>query len=83
MRGVVLVGDEMVEVRDFPAPRPGPNEVVVRIRASGICGTDLHLYHAPSAERAAESYGGRRLLERLAHLCDWRDLRFERQGDGS
>jgi hypothetical protein len=36
---------------------------------------------AQAAERAAESYGGRRLLERLAHLCDWRDLRFERQFD--
>jgi hypothetical protein len=36
---------------------------------------------APDAERAAESYGGRRLLERLAHLCDWHDLRFERRFD--
>jgi hypothetical protein len=34
---------------------------------------------AQAAERAAESYGGRRLLERLAHLCDWHDLRFERR----
>lgn len=33
---------------------------------------------APAAERTAESYGGRRLLERLAYLCDWQDLRFER-----
>ncbi|MDP9120622.1 MAG: hypothetical protein M3O15_04520, partial [Acidobacteriota bacterium] len=33
-----------------------------------------------TVERTPESYGGRRLLERMAHLCDWRDLRFERQG---
>jgi hypothetical protein len=33
---------------------------------------------AQAAERAPESYGGRRLLERLAYLCDWHDLRFER-----
>lgn len=52
MRGVVLLGGEDVEVRDFPDPRPGPGEVVVRIKASGICGTDLHLYHAPAEERA-------------------------------
>jgi hypothetical protein len=32
-----------------------------------------------AAERAAESYGGQRLLERLAHLSDWHDLRFERR----
>ncbi len=33
---------------------------------------------AHTAERRGETYGGRRLLERLAHLCDWQDLRFER-----
>ncbi|HXM70827.1 MAG TPA: hypothetical protein VN970_06815, partial [Thermoanaerobaculia bacterium] len=38
---------------------------------------------AQAAERAAESYGGRRLLERLAHLSDWHDLRFERRLDRS
>jgi propanol-preferring alcohol dehydrogenase len=26
-----------------PVPRPGPGEVLVRVRASGLCGTDLHL----------------------------------------
>jgi hypothetical protein len=31
--------------------------------------------------RGAETYGGRRILERLAHLCDWRDLRFEPAAD--
>jgi hypothetical protein len=35
---------------------------------------------APAAamQRGAESYGGRRILERLAHLFDWRDLSFAR-----
>jgi hypothetical protein len=39
---------------------------------------DLPQTAAPAADRGAESYGGRRILERLAHLCDWRDLRFVR-----
>ena len=30
------------EVRDVPMPEPGPGEVVVRVTACGICGTDLH-----------------------------------------
>ncbi|MBV8203381.1 MAG: hypothetical protein JOZ15_22425 [Acidobacteria bacterium] len=33
---------------------------------------------AAAAERGVESYGGRRILERLAHLYDWRDLSFAR-----
>jgi L-iditol 2-dehydrogenase len=28
---------------DMPEPRPGPGEVLIEVRASGICGTDLHV----------------------------------------
>ena len=47
MRGVVFTGNRGLEVRDFPDPTPGPDEVVLEIRASGICGTDLHYYRPP------------------------------------
>ena len=30
------------EIRDLPDPQPGPNQVVIRIRASGLCYTDVH-----------------------------------------
>ncbi len=30
------------ELRDIPTPEPGPGEVVVKVAACGICGTDLH-----------------------------------------
>ena len=30
------------ELRDLPLPEPGPDEVVVKVTACGICGTDLH-----------------------------------------
>jgi len=33
-----------VEIIDAPIPRPGPNEILVRVAACGICGSDLHLY---------------------------------------
>lgn len=32
------------EVREIPEPEVGPDEVLVRVRAAGICGTDLHMY---------------------------------------
>jgi hypothetical protein len=35
-----------------------------------------------TAERAGRSYGGRRILERLALLCGWNDLRFRRTAGG-
>ena len=52
MRGVVFPGDRRAEVRDFPDPEPGPGEVVVRIKAAGLCGSDLHLYRQTAAQRA-------------------------------
>lgn len=44
MRAAVLVKPGLVEVRDVPAPEPGPHDVLVAPRAVGICGSDLHLY---------------------------------------
>ena len=45
MKGVVLLGDSECCVKDFPDPVPGFGEVRVRMIATGICGSDLHLYH--------------------------------------
>ena len=48
MRGIAFTGDRRVELREFPDPAPGPRDVVLEIRASGMCGTDLHAYRAPA-----------------------------------
>jgi threonine dehydrogenase-like Zn-dependent dehydrogenase len=47
MRGVVFLGDRKLELRDFPDPTPGPRDVVLEVKASGMCGSDLHNYRAP------------------------------------
>ena len=31
------------EIREVPTPEPGPNQVLIRIRASGLCYTDVHI----------------------------------------
>jgi threonine dehydrogenase-like Zn-dependent dehydrogenase len=53
MQGVVFLGDRKLELREFPDPTPGPGEVVLEIRASGMCGTDLKYYRAPAGAGAA------------------------------
>jgi threonine dehydrogenase-like Zn-dependent dehydrogenase len=53
MRGVVFLGDRQLELREFPDPVPGPGEVVVQMKASGMCGSDLHTYRAPRGTAAA------------------------------
>lgn len=32
-------------LREMPEPRPGELEVVVRVKATSLCGTDAHIYH--------------------------------------
>ena len=46
MQGVVFLGEKELELRDFPDPEPGPGEVVLEIKASGMCGSDLNFYRA-------------------------------------
>ena len=50
MRAVVFLGDRKLELMEFPDPTPGPGEVVLEIKASGMCGTDLHRYRAPELD---------------------------------
>ena len=47
MRAVYFLGEGKVELREVPDPVPGPDEVVVRMKASGMCGSDLHHLHGP------------------------------------
>jgi threonine dehydrogenase-like Zn-dependent dehydrogenase len=46
MRAVVFAGPERVEVRSVPDPRiEAPEDALVRVTLSAICGTDLHAWH--------------------------------------
>ena len=35
----------MIEFRDVPLPAPGPDEILLKIKRIGICGSDIHVYH--------------------------------------
>ncbi|HJR00107.1 MAG TPA: zinc-binding dehydrogenase [Methylomirabilota bacterium] len=58
MRGIVFTGNRQLELRDFPDPTPGPGEVVLEIKASGMCGSDLKFYRADGNETASLGLGG-------------------------
>ena len=40
-----LKGGPGIDVFEIDEPRPGPGEVIVEVRATAICGTDLHFYY--------------------------------------
>jgi len=60
MKGAVFLGDQKIEVRNFPDPTPGHGEVVIQMKASGMCGSDLKFYRSPpGAAQAALGLGKR------------------------
>jgi threonine dehydrogenase-like Zn-dependent dehydrogenase len=52
MRGAIFVGDGKVEVREFPKPKPTGTQVLVAVKSSGLCGSDMHSYRMPADEWA-------------------------------
>lgn len=47
MQGAILPGNSTTELREFPVPTPGHGEVLLRVKASTICGSDIRaIYHA-------------------------------------
>ena len=50
MRALRYAGEREVVCHDRANPRPGPTEVVLRIQAAGICGSDLHVYRHPGPD---------------------------------
>lgn len=45
MRAAVFAGPRRpFDLREMPVPEPGPDEVRIRVAASGVCGTDLHYW---------------------------------------
>ncbi len=45
MRAAVIEKPGVITVMDVAIPEPGPKEVLIRIAASGICGTDIHIFN--------------------------------------
>ena len=43
MRAARIFEDLSLRVDELADPAPGPGEVLVRIQAAGVCGTDLHI----------------------------------------
>lgn len=44
MRAAVLAGPSKIEVREVPMPRIEPGEILIRVSACGVCGSDIHMW---------------------------------------
>jgi threonine dehydrogenase-like Zn-dependent dehydrogenase len=66
MRALVYHGPGDIGVEERPQPRPGPGEVLLRITATGICGSDLHGYTGENKRRHPGQIMGHETVGRIA-----------------
>jgi len=51
MKALVYTAMNEVIYREEPDPVPGPGESLIKVEASGICGSDMHAYHGKDPRR--------------------------------
>ena len=58
MTGAYLPGNSTVELREVPVPEPGHGEVLLRMKASTICGSDIRCIYHEHLGKGPEGYQG-------------------------
>tara|TARA_B100000787_G_scaffold12298_1_gene9091 strand:- start:411 stop:1427 length:1017 start_codon:yes stop_codon:yes gene_type:complete len=74
MKALVYTGTQEVEYRDENKPVPGPNQALIEVAATAICGSDMHAYHGLDERRVPPLILGHEVAGKLvsgaAHLMD-------------
>lgn len=70
MQAADFEGDERITITTRPMPQPGPGEVLVRVVANALCGSDLKLWHKGAAFIAGHEIAGR--VVQAGHPLDGR-----------
>jgi threonine dehydrogenase-like Zn-dependent dehydrogenase len=58
MTGVILPGNSTVEFREFDVPDPGHGQVLLKMKASTICGSDIRAIYREHLGKGPEAYQG-------------------------
>ena len=56
MQGAVLPGNSTVEMKEFNVPEPGHGQVLIQVKASTICGSDIRAIYHEHVGNGAEGY---------------------------
>ena len=51
MKALLLSEYKKLELADMPMPEVGPEDLLIRVKACGICGSDVHGYDGSSGRR--------------------------------
>lgn len=56
MKGAILPGNSSVEIREFDIPEPGYGQVLIRTKATTICGSDIRCIYREHLGKGPEGY---------------------------
>ena len=70
MKSLLLSAYKQLEITDGPQPTPGDGEVLVRVAACGICGSDVHGYDGSSGRRIPPIVMGHEAAGTIAAVGD-------------
>jgi threonine dehydrogenase-like Zn-dependent dehydrogenase len=68
MRALVLTDWWRLEVREVETPQPGPDDVVIDVVATGICGSDVHGYTGENGRRRIGQVMGHETVGRVREV---------------
>ena len=68
MKAAVFYGKHDLRIEEIAKPVPGPGEVLIQVKACGICGTDVHIFHGD--EGAAATPAGTVLGHEFAGIIE-------------
>jgi alcohol dehydrogenase, propanol-preferring len=60
------VAQRPLEIREIPQPQPGPGQVLLRVRACGVCRTDLHIVEGELAPKLPQVIPGHQIVGDVA-----------------
>src|SRR5215471_7748571 len=66
MKALLYTGPKALEWREQPEPMPGNDEVLVRVDAVGICGSDMHAWRGEDLRRPPPLVLGHEAAGRIA-----------------
>src|SRR5271169_4013669 len=70
MKALLLSQYRQLEITEMPVPEPGADEVLIRVAACGICGSDVHGYDGSSGRRIPPIVMGHEAAGTIAALGD-------------
>ncbi len=76
----VMTAPGRISFRDVPVPKPGPDQVLVKIMKIGICGSDIHVYHGTHPYTSYPVTQGHEVSGRIVELGEYvKDLRVDQK----